>query len=320
MLWTTGWQRFWNWLGAVPHWLYFTELRQNGPLWAQIVIWTSIVGGFLTVLGLYLGIAQIKAGKSGRLSPYRGWFYWHHIAGLFFGVVTLTWVISGTLSMNPWGFLEGGGGDERIRVAGEPLAWSAVSESIAALKQNAPRDAVRVASAPLDGKLFWLAYTADASITRLDARGLPAALSEADLNGAVQRLARGTSIESQGMMTGEDEYYFDFSIAERGDAPPFPVYRVVLGDAEHTRLYLNPQTGQLLRKVDANGRGSRWLFSGLHRLDFFGWLRVRPLWDAIVLVLLLGGLAVTGTGVYLAVVRIKRDLTFKRAQREVAPG
>ena len=31
------------------------------------------------------------------------------------------------------------------------------------------------------------------------------------------------------------------------------------------------------------------------------------------LVLMLGGLAVTGTGVYLAVWRIKRDLTFKRA-------
>jgi len=321
VLWTTGWQRFGNWFGAVPHWLYFTELRKNGPFWAQIVIWTSIVGGFLTVLGLYLGIAQIKTSKSGRLSPYRGWFYWHHIAGLVFGVVTLTWVISGTFSMNPWGFLEGGGGDERIRVSGEPLTWSSVRDSIEALKQNAPRDAVNITSAPLDGKLFWLASTADGSVTRLDAQGLPAAVSQADLQAATERLARGTTIESQTMLTGEDAYYFDFSIAERGDAPPFPVYRVVLNDSEHTRLYLNPQTAQLVRKVDANGRGSRWLFSGLHRIDFFAWLRVRPIWDAIVLVLMLGGLGVTGTGVYLAVLRIKRDLTFKRARKELAsPG
>jgi hypothetical protein len=321
VLWTTGWQRFWNWFGAIPHWLYFTELRRTGPLWAQIVIWTSIVGGFLTVLGLYLGITQIKAGRGGRFSPYRGWFYWHHIAGLVFGVVTLTWVISGTFSMNPWGFLEGGGGDERMRVAGEPIAWSTVRASIDALKQNAPRDAVNLTSAPLDGKLFWLASTADGSVTRLDAQGIPAAVSEADLQGAVERLGRGKTIESQTMMTGEDAYYFDFSIAERSDSPPFPVYRVVLSDAEHTRLYLSPQTGQLLRKVDANGRGSRWLFSGLHRIDFFGWLRVRPIWDLVVLVLMLGGLGVTGTGVYLAVLRIKRDLTFKRAQKElVSPG
>jgi len=321
ILWTTGWQRFGNWFGAVPHWLYFTELRKNGPVWAQTIIWTSIVGGFLTFLGLYLGIAQIKASKSGRFSPYRGWFYWHHIVGLVFGIVTLTWVVSGTLSMNPWGFLEGGGGDERIRVAGAPLPWSTVRESIEALKENAPRDAVNITSAPLDGKLFWLASTADGAVTRLDARGLPAAVSQADLQAAVERLARGTTIESQTMMTSEDAYYFNFSIAERSDAPPFPVYRIVLNDDEHTRLYLNPQTGQLLRKVDANGRGSRWLFGGLHRMDFFGWLRVRPVWDIIVLALLLGGLAATGTGVYLAARRIKRDLTFRRVQKELAsPG
>jgi hypothetical protein len=64
VLWTTATQRFWNWLGAIPHWLYFTELRSNGPLWAQIVIWTSILGGFLTVIGLILGIPQFRRGTT----------------------------------------------------------------------------------------------------------------------------------------------------------------------------------------------------------------------------------------------------------------
>ncbi len=317
VLYTRGWQRFWNWFGSVPHWLYFTELRKDGAVWAQVIIWTSIVGGFLTALGLYLGIAQIKANRRGRFSPYGGWFYWHHITGLVFGIVTLTWVVSGTFSMNPWGFLESEGGDERIRVAGETLSWSALRTSIDALKQNAPRSAVRLSAAPLDGKLFWIAYGADGSEMRLDAEGLPVSVTPTDLQGAAQRLARDSTIESQEMMMGEDAYYYDFSVAERGDAPPFPAYRVVLNDAEHTRYYLSPETGQLLRTVDANGRGSRWLFSGLHRFDFFAWLRVRPLWDIIVLALLLGGTAGTGTGVYLAYKRIKRDLGFKR--RRVAP-
>src|SRR5262249_41067139 len=110
MLWTTARQRFWNWFGAIPHWLYPTILRENGPLWSQVVIWSSLVGGFLTVIGLFLGIAQLRRYPSGRISPYRGWFYWHHIIGLVFGVLTLTWVLSGTLSMSPWGFLEPGGG------------------------------------------------------------------------------------------------------------------------------------------------------------------------------------------------------------------
>ena len=56
-------------------------------------------------------------------------------------------------------------------------------------------------------------------------------------------------------------------------------------------------------------------------MDFFAWLRIRPIWDVIVLALLLGGLAGTGTGVYLAFLRIKRDLTFRRARKELAsPG
>ena len=68
----------------------------------------------------------------------------------------------------------------------------------------------------------------------------------------------------------------------------------------------------MLRKVDANGRGERWLFNGFHRLDFTAWLRTRPVWDIVMLLLLLGGLGGTSTGVYLAASRIKRDLTFRR--------
>ena len=91
---TTASQRFWNWLGAVPHWIYPTALRSNGLLWSRIVIWASIIGIFLTVLGLYLGIAQIKRGK--RVSPYRGLFFWHHMTGLVFGIITLTFGPAGS--------------------------------------------------------------------------------------------------------------------------------------------------------------------------------------------------------------------------------
>src|SRR4030095_2374039 len=130
VVWTTRDQRFWNWLGAIPHWLYFTELRRNGPLWVQIIIWTSLLGTFLTLIGLYLGITRFRTGKGGRVSPYYGWFYWHHLTGLVFGIVTLTWVVSGLFSMQPWGFLEGRGGDERQRLAGADPQWSEVQSSL----------------------------------------------------------------------------------------------------------------------------------------------------------------------------------------------
>jgi hypothetical protein len=309
VLFTTASQRFWNWLGAIPHWLYPTILRQNGPFWSQVVIWSSILGGFLTVFGIVLGISQFRRYPNGRMSPYRGWFYWHHIAGLIFGVLTLTWVISGTFSMNPWGFLEGGGGrGEAARLYGEAPRWSEVKASIAAIQASPPsEDIVELRSALFAGKLFWIATNASGKETRLDAGGKPAPATIADLKDAAERIAGGETILSQDMISEEDAYYFSHH-----DTVVLPAYRVVLNDAERTTYYFDPATLSPVRRIDATARERRWLFEGLHRIDFTAWLRWRPVWDAIVIFLLLGGIAVTGTGTYLAIMRIKRDLTFTR--------
>lgn len=96
-------ERVLSWFGAIPHWLYPTVLRSDAALWTQVVIWTSVAGVFLTVTGLYVGISRFGRRKNGRWSPFRGLWYWHHIIGLVFGLFTLTWVLSGLLTMNPWG-------------------------------------------------------------------------------------------------------------------------------------------------------------------------------------------------------------------------
>jgi hypothetical protein len=297
---TTASQRFWNWLGAVPHWIYPTALRSNGLLWSRIVIWASILGIFLTVLGLYLGIAQFKRGK--RLSPYRGLFFWHHMTGLAFGIITLTFVASGLVSMNPWGFLDSRGGGERARIEGAPLRWGAIKASLEAVQAQAPQ-AVSLAGAPFGGRLYWLATDGAGQVTRIDAAGHAAPLTAADLAAAATRIGGANAIASQEMMTREDAYYF----GHRDDVV-LPVYRIILDDADATRFYLDPATGALLKRADANARWQRWLFAGLHRLDFTAALRARPLWDIVMIVLLLGGMGISATGVYLAIRRIRVDL------------
>jgi hypothetical protein len=306
---TTARSRFWAYLGAIPHWLYFTELRRNVALWSQVVIWSSLIGGFLTAIGLFLGIAQFKRGSSGRVSPYRGWFYWHHIVGLVFGVLTLTWVLSGTLSMSPWGFLEPGGGrGEAARLFGTAPPWSDVRASLAAIQANPPAgEVVHLASAPLNGRLFWLASHSDGSVERLDASGKPAPVVLQDLKDAALRIAGTEAVASEGMISEEDAYYFSHH-----DNVVLPAYRLILNDAEHTRYYFDPSSGQIVRRMDANSRTRRWLFDGLHRIDFTAGLRWRPVWDIVTILLLLGGAALSMTGTYLALLRIKRDLTFTR--------
>jgi hypothetical protein len=306
--WTTATQRFWNWLGTIPHWLYFANLRSNVALWSEIVIWTSVVGTFLTVIGLYLGIMQVRLGGRGRISPYRGWFYWHHLAGLLFGIVTLTWVVSGLISMNPWGFLQGrrdGGAAQRLE--GAAATWSEVRASLDAIRrQPAAANAASLVTAPFGGRLYWLASQKDGTVTRLDAAGNIAAVTETDLAGAARRIAGAAGIAEQAMVGEEDAYYY--RSYQGRDGFVLPVYRVVTNDEEHTRYYLDPNSGALLQRADSNRRWHRWLFTGLHRIDFAAWMRVRPVWDMIVLTLMLGGLGLTATGFYLSIRRIRGDV------------
>jgi uncharacterized iron-regulated membrane protein len=299
---TTAGQRFWNWLGAIPHWLYFESLRTDGPLWSRTVIWTSILGSFLTIVGLYLGFAQFRRGKDRRVSPYRGLFYWHHLAGLIFGIVTLAFVASGLVSMNPWGFLDSRGGNDRARLEGPPPRWADVRTSILALSAHAIA-AVNLSLAPYGGEIFWLATGEDGVVTRLDSVGNAAPIGARELTEAGARLAGGASVATQGLMEKGDPYY----IGDRSSAR-LPVYRVIANDAENTRYYIDPTSGALLQRVDSNRRWHRWLFGAIHRLDFAAWIRVRPAWDIILIALMLGGFAVSATGVYLALRRVRNDL------------
>ena len=131
---TTAHQRFWNWLGAVPHWLYFAQLRHRPALWNQVVIWTSLAGCFLAGFGIFLGVWQFLRQPPGRWSGHRGLLYWHHVPGLIFGLFALTWVASGLISMNPWGFLEGTGETSAINaMIGPPPAAAQVTDSLRTL-------------------------------------------------------------------------------------------------------------------------------------------------------------------------------------------
>jgi len=313
---TTCAERFWGWLGAVPHWLYPTVLRQNGALWSQVVIWTSLAGCFLTITGMWVGIIRIKRNRAGQLaSPYRGIWWWHHMAGLFFGVLTLTWVASGLFSMNPFGFLDSDAGlTARERLAG-PLPWAATKRALAAL-QTPPLGTVRIEAAPLGARTYLVAISADGRRVRYDADGRSSPLRQSELANA---LKNGPPMASLELMHGEDAYYY-------GSKTPalLPVWRAILADGQATRLYIDPETGRLLRAFDVNARADRWLMSGLHSFD---WpvLRARPLWDLVVLPLLAMVTLVCGTGTWLGIQKLRRDARRirnhrRRLARRMAPN
>jgi uncharacterized iron-regulated membrane protein len=102
---TTRTERAWNWLGAVPHWIYFAPLRKVADLWHQVVVWLSgpmIIGA---IAGMWIGILRLRPGRAAKgksMTPHRGWMKWHHLGGLIGGLFLVTWIASGWLSMNPF--------------------------------------------------------------------------------------------------------------------------------------------------------------------------------------------------------------------------
>ena len=40
----------------MPHWLYFTAFREQQPLWYNFIVYASLLGIFLTVTGIYVGL------------------------------------------------------------------------------------------------------------------------------------------------------------------------------------------------------------------------------------------------------------------------
>src|SRR5690606_32190602 len=49
---TTTASRFWAWLGAIPHWMYFTPLRKHQEEWFSFVVWSSLIGTIAALVGV----------------------------------------------------------------------------------------------------------------------------------------------------------------------------------------------------------------------------------------------------------------------------
>ena len=299
---TTFRERFWNWMGAVVHWLYPTVLRQHTNAWLQTVIWLTLVSLFLTVIGLYIGLRQYKTRRSGRKSPYRGWALWHHYAGLVFGLFTLTWLVSGLFSVNPWGALEGRGYfAENQRLRGTSLDFEAVSDFVLTLPGNyIPAATVRLEGSVVGGKLNLIASDDQGVRMRLESDTLTTEpLPENFFASAGPLMRPNTPVRESGWITEGDAYYFSHHDARR-----FPVYRIQYEDGE--RLYLDSVSGELAFAVDRERQWLRWVFHALHRGDFSRLIRSRPIWDLLMWPLMLGVTLGAISGTWLGIRRVIR--------------
>ena len=122
-----------------------------------------------------------------------------------------------------------------------------------------------------------------------------------DLLAAARRAMPAASILDSVWLDEYDSYYYG-----RSGTRPLPVLRVRYDDPDETWLYLDPYIGAIARKEVRLTRLNRWIYHGLHSLDFPFLYEQRPAWDIVVIGLSLGGLVLSATTLTQAGRRLRR--------------
>lgn len=316
--------RFWGYLGPVMHWFYFTPLRATrAPLWNDLIVYGSLVGCGLCILGIVIGLYRFSASRRYKrgtsMTPYVGWLQWHHYAGLLFGVITFTWTFSGLLTMTPFNWFDQGGPTgaqvRAIRGDGVDLAAFGVLPGAAIAEFQTRFQPKEVELLQFMGEPFYAAYERADLSPRAHQDNLRYAAPGAALSrvlvtagGGTPRIKDGFSQDEllaaaraamPGMepaelrwLTDVDNYYY-----QRTGGLRLPALRAKFNDADETWLYLYAGDGSLVQSESRGSRAERWLYQGLHSLDFPGLYQTPWLWYPLIIALSLGGLALSLTSV-----------------------
>ena len=312
VMYSTHRQRTMAWLGAIPHWIYPTILRRHVSAWSVGIIVLSALGTVMSLAGIAIGVWQwrwrvrrTRGGIRGRGTPYRDIVMrWHHMLGLLFGAVVCSWMFSGLMSMNPGHWSPGSEPGAALHTR-----WSGTANS-SAVRRPGVLDGWRTMSAGghsiaeirperRAGRPYYNGTTPDGHGFLVAADSTVAAITEpaesALIDNARRALAGAPLVDARLLVRGDD-YYRETEGREIVD----PVLRLRFADAHATWLYIDRTTGRLLATFETRSRVDRWLYTGLHDLDFRWILDRPPLWDVLVVGLSLGGLIASLSGAILA--------------------
>ncbi|MFN8570520.1 MAG: PepSY domain-containing protein [Gemmatimonadaceae bacterium] len=301
----TRWARISTWLGTVPHWLYFQGLYYDHfDVWLWLSILLPGASLIIAMSGMVLGVIQLfprRRRGSWRVSAYHGMSVWHHLSGIAFGALVFTWTLSGMLEV--LGPSSTPGVREVAKAAGDPAAWA--STTLDAPGAYARASAVTLGDTIVavdfvhsQGRAGYLVHLRSSARVWVDAitgavrRQIDSSAAEVAARAMVSGAANVAAVE---LLHGPDAFYY----AKNGGELVLPVWRVRFDDPGHTAVYLDPVTGMPAAIVTDQVRQWRWWREGLHDFDFPGLVNRRPLWDILVLVLMVGGVVSSMSGVWL---------------------
>lgn len=307
--------KIWAWLGPIPHWIYFKNLRIRTQLWRDVIVALSLVGVVMCLTGLYMGIIRVRRRKKGNkwaFSPYKKvWFKWHHYTGFVFGLVTFTWILSGLFSMNPWKWSPSNSLSSQAKKVwqGGKLSPKLFDVSPGKAIANMKEKVSGLTLTRFAGKPYYQIQMANGKSKLLPCNHASVPLERLDNESyirQVQAIHPKVKILRVQELTDYDAYYYN-----KQRTKPLPVLKVDLADNSNTTYYINPKTAKVVMKYENTSRVNRWIYHGLHSLDFPALFFRRPLWDIVVIILLLGGTSLSITGLALTWKWLKRKFNFR---------
>lgn len=307
--WTDVRSRFWTWLGAIPHWVYFTSLRQHQSLWLNFMIWASGLGAIMCFTGWWIGIRVFwKNRRKGFRSPYkRWWLRWHHISGVVFGLFALTFVFSGMMSLTdlPAWMQKRKSNTRTVHFRGREgrllspdryaLDYRKIIREVPGVKN--------ITWASFGSYPYYIVNTSHGKryIDAGDSSQVTSfRLSEEMIRNTIRGLHGADTRYTLERITDWDNDYYS-----RRGMLTLPVYKVKIDDELHTCHYFNPET-LYHRQTDDNTRLRGILYNGLHSLNF-KFLSGHPFWwNALMYLLLTGGTFLSLSGLVLTLQWLRR--------------
>ena len=192
---------------------------------------------------------------------------------------------------------------EVIQFRGEPYMFAYRPP---ATKEEAGRwttnNAISIVNLPQDNPHLFVSV-------RHPENGVSESFSKEVMEQASREAMPGVPVIDREWLAEYDDYYHQtttsFELGRHKPAYVLPVLRVRYDDADQTWLYFTPSLAQMV-KFDKLDRANRWLYYGLHVMDWPGLFNRRPLWDIVTIALLAGVGAVSITTLLPAYRRLKR--------------
>ncbi len=306
-------ERFWSWVGAIPHWIYFKDIRIHNTLWFQIIVWLSSLGFLMVLTGMVTGIVRYKKKPKAKFKRFKNkWYNYHYYFGLFFGIFICTWIFSGWMSMTPFSWTPSTSLNKK-----EQQEWQKGSFQLSEITPEIWNDFLdKTKNKQVQESNFTFFNTQVFAVVHTDSSQLLYNLNRidklpviTDYKTVVQSFDKNNKITNVALLDAYDNYYYS-----RHNIKQLPVIRIDT-DSEIS-YYINPKTTKVVYKCATKNRIQRWIYHGLHSLDFSFLAWNRPLWDIVLFILLLGGTIVSFTGTVLGFRFLKRKRNKKKHKKK----